>query len=222
MGHTWNPSPYFLSADAKARYSICQLNFLCHELEAALAKPGVAMSMTDSRSLAVTYWPVLYRQNLFAPDYEYINDRPPWGSLIAHYAQSGKPPVQAYEHRDEIVARENISPMRFLSGEFDVHLAPNPSDEEFAKWKSGLVRWLEARGLDANDKKVAAGSLIVGEIDRAELGGRREREFTRELENGYDDIKALRLRLSDGRTISRDYPLPWYGKGYNEEMMLAE
>jgi hypothetical protein len=217
QGQLWNLSPYFLAADARAKYAISQLNFLCHELEGFFKLKGGG---TESE-LTVTYWPVDYRQDILPDEYPRFTLRPAWGSLTAHYSQPGKDHLQSFTHADELVGRENVSGMRYLSGEFDFLLAfPRDAAGQRA-FEAAFASWLRERGYDPRDASLGLGVLVVGELDRSCLGDMSPEEFTAFLHREVDDIAEIRLRERGGRVVAAEYPYGWRDPGYEAQLAGA-
>jgi hypothetical protein len=210
IGQVWNISDYFKKADLPTSFAIRQLNNLCHELE-SLRRPGV--SSGHQWWTAYIYFPFLLMSGTtFLPaktykfvesDYDHFIRTKNYGDLLLHYAQLGKTPLEAWNGRDEVIFDDNITGLRYLSGEFVVSFSPDvPVESQIAnhtKEDQQFFPWLESRGQDPRSKFTGVGVVRIGEFDRTLFPGKAANEIMLELYK-YDDIYKLEL-LGENDTV---------------------
>ena len=195
IGQVWNISDYFKKADEPTCFAIRQLNNLCHEME-SLRRAGV--SSNDHYWNAYIYFPFLpgKRYKFVESDYDHFIRTRCFGDLLLHYAQLGKTPMEAWGGRDEVIFDDNITGLRYLSGEFVVSFGPDiPVEvqlEYVAKEDKKFFPWLESRGQDPRSKFTGVGIVCIGEFDRTLFPGKAANEIMLELFD-YDDIYKLEL-----------------------------
>ncbi|MGZ3650258.1 MAG: hypothetical protein ACXVB9_06545 [Bdellovibrionota bacterium] len=218
IGQVWNVAPYFSAADKKTKHAICQLNHICHELEAVLQPPGQRGGV--KLDIAATVWPPYQRELLYQSDYREFVPALEWGDVFAHYAQPGKSHFQAFEHRDEVVGDSFVNGLRYFSGEFDVHFGPpRDSEEERAEWAE-FRAWLNGKGFNPDDPFLSLGHIVVAKLDRHNLPGAVTDHIAR-FERTFNNIKEIRLYRNDGTTTSRAYSYFWRDADYEEEEINA-
>jgi len=207
IGQVWNISDYYKKADMPTCFAIRQLNNLCHEME-SLRRPSVRSAKNNWNS--AIYFPWLYKRDMPArykfvdSDYDHWQRIRQFGNLNLHYSQLGKTPLEAFYARDEVVFDNNISGLRYLSGEFDISFCPDlPAEEQLkyiAKHDKEFFPWLRSRGQDPESKYTGVGLIPVGCIDRSEWPGKTAEEIMIELFK-YDDIYRLELIDENGNVV---------------------
>lgn len=202
IGQVWNISDYFKKADRPTCFAIRQLNNLCHEME-SLRRAGV--SSNDPYWNAYIYFPWLPGKSykFVESDYDHFIRTRGFGDLMLHYAQLGKTPLEAWQGRDEVIFDDNITGLRYLSGEFVVSFGADiPVDTQLryiAEGDEKFFPWLESRGQDPRSKFTGVGVICVGEFDRTLFPGKAAAEIMLELFN-YDDIYKLEL-MGENNTV---------------------
>jgi hypothetical protein len=165
---------------------------------------------------AYIYFPWIpgYRYKFVDSDYDHWQRPRIFGDLNLHYAQLGKTPLEAWGGRDEIIFDDNISGLRYLSGEFVINFSPDiPVEEQLkhiAKNDEKFFPWLRSRGQDPESKYTGVGNIVVGTFDRSEFPGKTAEEIMLDLFQ-YDDIYRLELLDDNGNILSEktlDYT--WY------------
>jgi hypothetical protein len=103
----------------------------------------------------------------------------------------------------EDIFDDNITGLRYLSGEFVVSFGPDIPEatqlEYVAKEDKNFFPWLESRGQDPRSKFTGVGVIRIGEFDRTLFPGKAANEIMLELFN-YDDIYKLEL-LGENDTV---------------------
>lgn len=198
IGQVWSVSDYYKLADPPTTFAIRQLNNLCHEME-YLRRPSLK-TITNPRAEwhAGIYFPFIptHRYKFVECDYDHFTQITQFGDLVLHYAQLGKTPLEAYAGRDEEVFDDNITGLRYLSGEFDIifrrdvplHLIKSG----IAKYNVEAFKWIRARGQDPESKFTGIGCVPVAKLDRSRWPGMTANEIMIELFN-YDDVYCLEL-----------------------------
>lgn len=204
IGQVWNVSDYFKKADQPTCFAIRQLNNLCHEMESLHRATLRNAKFWD----AYIYFPWIpgYRYKFVESDYDHWQRHREFGNLNLHYAQLGKTPLEAWGGRDEIIFDENISGLRYLSGEFVVNFSPDVPVEEqmkhIAKHDKEFFPWLRSRGQDPESKFTGVGVIVIGTFDRSEWPGKTAEEIMLDLFQ-YDDIYRLELIHDNGTVLAQ-------------------
>lgn len=206
IGQVWSISEYYKLADSATCFAIRQLNNLCHEME-YLRRPSLATQMgTKNPWHSGIYFPFIptIRYKFVECDYDHFTQLLDYGDLILHYAQLGKTPMEAYAARDEEVFDDNITGLRYLSGEFDVMFKREvPKYIEQAKIDRDNVdafNWIRARGQDPLSKFTGIGFIPVAKIDRSKWENMTVEQIQLELFK-YDDIFKIELFDLDGNLV---------------------
>jgi hypothetical protein len=204
IGQVWNVSEYFKKADFKTNFAIRQLNNLCHEME-SLRRPGI--SNNPLYWVAYIYFPFIpgKRYKFVESDYDNFVRTTEFGDLLLHYAQLGKTPLEAWSGRDEVVFDENITGLRYLSGEFIVTFGADLSLESqiarHTKDDEAFFPWLRGRGQDPESKFTGVGNICVGKLIRNQFPGQSANEIMADLFK-YDDIYKLELLGENDEVIA--------------------
>jgi hypothetical protein len=206
IGQVWCVSEYFKLADSATCFAIRQLNNLCHEME-YLRRPSLASQVgTRNAWHAGIYFPFIptIRYKFVECDYDHFTQFLEYGDLVLHYAQLGKTPMEAYGCRDEEVFDDNITGLRYLSGEFDVIFKREiPKAQALAKIEHDNIaafEWIRARGQDPTSKFTGIGLVPIAKVDRSKWPGQTAEQIQLELYK-YDDIYKLELLDSNDNVI---------------------
>lgn len=204
IGQVWNVSDYFKKADLATSFAIRQLNNLCHEME-SLRRPGVSSNRPHWN--VYIYFPFIpgKRYKFVESDYDHFIRTREFGDLLLHYAQLGKTPLEAWQGADEVIFDENITGLRYLSGEFVITFGPDvPLETQIAcheKEDAKFFPWLESRGQDPKSKFTGVGTICIGNFDRSLFPGKTANEIMLELFE-YDDIYKLELLDQHDNVVS--------------------
>jgi hypothetical protein len=175
QGSAWQLSPYYKQADHNTKYSIRQLNNLCHEIESWVnADRKKACEPEWMRPSQIVTFLNAPRYKLHDMDYELFKqnrfDRE-LGGVYLHWAQVGKTLYEVF--RDEGAPKmtdalcSEINHQVFYSGEFDIEWGQSITKEDnFKKFEIDKFQvWLEENGYDWNDPKLALGYIKIGQVD---------------------------------------------------------
>lgn len=171
QGQAWNLSEYYFKADNETKYAIRQLNNLCHEIEnwvSAFRKSKYEPEwMRPSQITTFLHAPrsplqekdyVLFKKNRYDREL---------GGVYLHWSQVGKTLYEVWRDNDEAVGEGGINHQQLFSGEFDIDWGQTITEkldfkkEETKEFKS----WLEKKGFDWEDDKLALGYIKLGQVD---------------------------------------------------------
>lgn len=226
QGTVENLSPWYRQADHATKYSIRQLNIICHEMENLIL--ALRMSKHNPywvRPSQVTTWvnPIRYeltdehRQGFVDNGYNRL-----LGGVYMHWSQIGKTLMEVFRDEgapdlDDTVC-EAITHLRYYSGEFDVEWGNdvvingrNPwHDKEQAVFKEWLIR----NGLDPQDPKLSLGHLPVGQVNLAASFGTQNYQSIWDTLSQHLDIYCIEV---DG--VSTQYDYCWSDADYDQQLI---
>lgn len=201
IGQVWNPSRYFTNSPLPIMFAIRQLNNLCHEIEG-----------NRQNSLGQGYWNAhvflpampVKRYKFVESDFDNFTQYEFFGDVLLHYCQLGKTPLEAYYDKDGEIHDENISGLRYLSGECNITFLHEHSYALQTQLIGDLNRkmfpWLRERNVDPDSKFTSIGKIPVARIVRDDWSDPDPENFIRELFE-YDDVCKLELVDFDNNVI---------------------
>ena len=202
IGQVWSVSEYYKMADSATCFAIRQLNNLCHEME-SLLRPSFRNSSYWSAGVYFPYLRVT-RYKFVDSDYDYFSQVQDFGDLILHYCQLGKTPMEAFAANDAEVFDENITGLRYLSGEFDISFRTDTDlavqNNSINKHNARAFPWIRARGQEPESKYTGIGFVKIANFDRALFPGLTAEAIMAELVK-CDDIYKLELIDGNGTVI---------------------
>lgn len=209
-------SPYYIHANDATKWSIRQLNLLCHEIESlVLSQRKAHFDPQWIRPSQITTFLNAPRQNLTAEHRSLFNvnryDRE-FGGVYMHWCQIGKTLYEVW--RDEGAPQidkttcEAITELKYFSGEFDVEWGQDVTEakslwhaEEIATFK----QWLTEQGYDASDNAgLSLGYLPLGKINIAKAFGNADFQTIIKRLGGYLDIYKIEAA---GKSATYNYSL---------------
>lgn len=202
IGQVWSMSEYYKLADSATGFAIRQLNNLCHEME-SLLRPSFRNSSWWS---AGVYFPYLRvsRYKFIDSDYDHFSQIQNFGDLILHYCQLGKTPMEAFSANDAEVFDDNITGLRYLSGEFNISFKTDPElavqHNSINKFNARAFPWIRARGQDPESKYTGIGFVKIANFDRTLFPNMTAEQVMAELVR-CDDIYKLELIDANGNVI---------------------
>lgn len=202
IGQVWSMSEYYKMADSATGFAIRQLNNLCHEME-SLLRPSFRNSSWWS---AGVYFPYLRvsRYKFVDSDYDHFSQVQNFGDLILHYCQLGKTPMEAFCANDAEVFDDNITGLRYLSGEFDISFRtdtdPVVQNNAINKFNARAFPWIRARGQDPESKYTGIGFVKIANFDRTLFLNMTAEQIMSELVK-CDDIYKLELINAAGEVV---------------------
>ena len=193
--------------------SIWQLNLLCHQIEGRL----IPVDKSDKyESWGEKFYPrsglvVCIRPeakcllDIHDGDYdEFKMEDREFGDVVLHYPQTGKPILQTYTSNDTNIPMDQLSPNKFLSGEFDVAFNTYPHVD----WED-YKQWCTTNNVDINDKSNALGHCVLAKMDKTNFGDKAVVDIHDEIQP-YSDLYTITLLNEDSDTIaSKTYEQSW-------------
>ncbi len=222
-GQVWNVSEYLKAAPFDIRLAIGRLNHLCHELESfadcfklvrkwgpEVLNPAILCGFTEAP-----------RFDLHDEDYDSFEFHQYFGGVYLHYCQVGKRWDEAFDDRDNVASSEEISGLRYYSGEFNV-VWGTPDPEWFKKRKEEIHNWLISIGKDPNDKRLSLGYIHVGRFDREQNFGDRKLSEIHDVLAIHSDISKISVIDENGAAVVQaEYPITNLDDEYDFEHKLA-
>lgn len=207
IGQVWNPSPYYIEASRPIRYSICQLNHLCHEIEGYI-KALAARKKEKCHACVITGLTPMVRHDLADEDYNFFNTRMRFGEVRLHYSQLGKTHLEAFFDNDNVIGDNNISGLRYVTGEFDISFTDAAQDRYYEADEKRFRQWLVDNQFDPDDKKLALGYARVATLNLDQFSRLSNLQILDQLFK-YDDISQIAVH-SDVKVTGANFPLPEY------------
>lgn len=176
QGSAWGISKYYKQADYKTKYSIRQLNNLCHEIEGYVdAYRKKHFDPKWMRPSQITTFLNAPRYDLHTEDFELFKEnryKRELGGVYLHWSQVGKTLFEVYrdEHGPKMTDAlcSEINHQKYYSGEFDIEWGETIGEDSY-KWKKhemdGFRHWLELNGYDWDDSELSLGYIKLGQVD---------------------------------------------------------
>ncbi|MBX3032736.1 MAG: hypothetical protein KF865_02350 [Bdellovibrionaceae bacterium] len=200
IGHSWNVSRFYTKAPSEIRWSIENLNWLVHEIE-NLRCCQERMSRGFCQSHMFVSFEGAERQDLRFEDYAHFDPHIDFGDVCLHYAQIGKPHLDAFHSQDEIIDMSSVNGLRYLTAEFDISFR-DADRREVDSWMPRFRAWMREKGLDPDDRRLAIGFARIASFDRSHFPAQSNLEIMRFL-HGFDDLVGVRLHSSRRRMEKR-------------------
>jgi hypothetical protein len=176
QGTAWKLSEYYKQADDETKYSIRQLNNLCHEIESWVSAHW--KSVVDPewiRPSQITTFLNAPRYDLDISDFDLFKQnryKRELGGVYLHWSQVGKTLYEVFRDEDgkklDEVTCSAINHQRYYSGEFDIEWG-RTIDEDTFDWKREEMeqyrQWLSDNGFDWEQPTLALGYAKIGQVD---------------------------------------------------------
>ena len=217
------PSPLYRAADPATRWSIRQLNLLCHEFESwQLSWRKLHTAPEWQRPSQLMCWLNAPRFELTDEDFELFGiesiNRATGGVFVGVNKTVGKHHWEVFvdeahhnpNHKTDALTTTSLQPQIAAAGDFDIEWAQNPAG---APWQTRQLAdfraWLINNGLDPEDTRLTIGHPQVGQVDLQRSFGTTD----------YRDIWAqlnTRLNVTAVRTstAAAEYPYCWSDPDY--------
>lgn len=224
IGQIWNRSPLYSQFDDLHKWSINNLNWLCHEMEGQIR--GLRADRDGSVSSSIV-WCVemddIVRHQMISEDYELFQMKDlEFGDVRMHYAQTGKTHREAYNDKDEDIFDSNITGYRYLSGEFGVHLGVANPDHNGPGWWQRYEQWLVEKGIDITDRTLGLGWQVFAKLDRTPWGDKTERQIGKELHECDDLYSTALLNESDEVIAETKWNYTWRDEYYYKKQLIID
>ena len=145
------------TADGAYKWSVNQFNHMCHELEGHLYREATPEPNTGT--MIVCLYPNKKHKLTESQLSEFRMENYKPGDVRLHYAQTGRQYIESYLAGDTALPVEEIQPLSYLTGEFDMMFHSIDVD-----WQ-GFRDWLTANNVDINDPNNALGYATVATCD---------------------------------------------------------
>jgi hypothetical protein len=225
QGTVENLSPYYKLAPPDIKYSIRQINNLCHEIETlclSLRKahydPEWVRPSQITTFLNAKRYPLNreHRKGFAANGY----DRR-FAHLYMHWTQIGKTLMEVYrdEHAPVLDAAtcDAITHLQYYSGEFDVEWGRDVLYGTH-KWHTeeidGFTEWLRREGYDPDDPNLSLGYLEIGRVDLVKSFGTEDVSVIWDMMSSRLDIYSL--RVGDDTAV---YDYSWADPNHEEKQI---
>ena len=196
IGQVWNVSDWFKMANHETIYAIRILNNNCHQIENVInSLDSEHDEKTRHQSIMISFNGInftnpdhekksMVRFNVSDKAYDCWSAAYEWGNLYAFYCQLGKRHIEAWMDDDPHIDHDNISGIRFFTGEATMNLCTMfpPGSGLPAAQRPKFIEWLVKHGFDPNDKKNAYGHGCVARI-------RVPEEFNGDYRQYHNEIK---------------------------------
>jgi hypothetical protein len=224
QGTVWNLSDYYKRADYATKYSIRELNTLCHEMENLILSQRKLATMPFwvrpsqiTTFLNTTRYDLTdeHRQGFLTNGYDRV-----FGGVYMHWSQIGKTLFEVFrdEHAPELTDTvcEAITELRYYSGEFDVEWAADMIyGDENTPWHTKQIdafnQWLIKNQLDPKDKNLSLGYLPLGAVDLETSFGTKDMFKIWDILSDYLDI--YKITIDD---IERTFDYCWSDSNYKQ------
>jgi len=227
QGTVGNFSPWYMAADHATKYSIRQLNNICHEMENLIL--GLRKAATNPfwvRPSQITTWinaprlelQAVHREGFVKNGYDRV-----LGGVYMHWAQIGKTLMEVY--RDEGAPEltdtvcEAITHLKYYSGEFDVEWGNDITLGGQHPWHDktigGFREWLVNNNLDPQDPELSLGYLPIAQVNLQQSFGTQDSQTIWDIMGQHLDIYSIEV---DGVRAVYDYC--WSDNDYEQQQIL--
>ena len=225
QGTVENLSLYYKLATPEVKYSIRQLNNLCHEIETlvlSIRKKYYQPEWVRPSQITTFINATRHRLN---PEHrkgfaENGYDRK-FAHVYMHWTQIGKTLMEVYSDENapdlDQATCDAITHLQYYSGEFDIDWGLNVC-YGMHKWHTqkidGFNEWLSRQGFDKNDPQLSLGYLELGHINLEKSFGTHDVFKIWETMSQYLDIYSLEV---DGVRAVYDYS--WTDDDYEHRQL---
>ena len=218
-------SHYYIWSDDDVKWSIRQLNNLCHEIESlVLSQRKAKFDPQWIRPSQITTWLAAPRVKLTAEHRKLFNsnqyDRE-FGGVYMHWAQIGKTLFEVW--RDEgapdidKTTCEAITELKYFSGEFDVEWGRSITSAD--TWhmieQAEFKGWLDKHGYDSEDHAgLSLGYLPLAQIDvKASFG---TDDFHSIIGTLGDHLDIFKIEVDD---VTATYDYHWSDADWQQKQI---
>jgi hypothetical protein len=226
QGTVGNMSSWYKQAVPEVKYSIRQLNNLCHEIE------NLCLSMRKKVQAPEWQRPSQITTFLNAKRYSLNSEHRKgfltngydrkFGYVYMHWAQIGKTLYEVF--RDEHGAAmtnvmcDAVTHLEYYSGEFDIEWGQDVVYGNAHPWHTtemdSFQLWLKMNGFDANDPMLSLGYLEIGKVNLIKSFGTDDRSKIWEMMSRRLDIYSIECL---GHSAVYDYS--WSDLDYEQQQI---
>ena len=229
QGTAWQLSPYYKQADTATKYSIRQLNNLCHEIESWVLSYRKSIVDPDwIRPSQITTFLNAPREKLHEEDFELFQDNRydrELGGVYLHWSQVGKTLYEVFrdEHAPKMTEAlcSEINHQKYYSGEFDIEWGATITEKthQFKKQEMDDYRaWLEENKYDWEDPKLSLGYIKIGQVDLQKSFG-IDAKFKEIYKNMTKNLNITKIEILAQQTVHCEYPYTLDDKEWQEIQM---
>ena len=226
QGTVDNISPYYTQADNYTKYSIRQLNNLCHGMESLCLSIKNKRHAPDwirpSQITTFLHAPRLplkdeHREGFLSNSYDRV-----FGGVYMHWCQIGKTYFEVFNDEgapvlDDTIC-EAITQLEYYSGEFDIEWARDVTYSSGTHWHKDTMDsyniWLDENNIDRTDPMNSLGYLPLGQVDHQASFGTTDVNEIWSILNSHLDI--VRIEVDDA---SCDFPYTWTDLDHRVQQM---
>lgn len=194
---------YMYAASPEIRIKICRLNLEIHELHTLLQKNDddrLGMHLNISWQRAPKNLSAL--PNVFD---DIFSKKIVFGDVLLGYPQVGKTYFEAFIEEDDELDKENVEPIKLLSGDMLLHLSTDIHEEIIDKFD----KWLIDKNLDPNDKSLRLGFAVLGRVINVDMN------TVKTVLCDYNDIDQIKV-INDGVELVYDFPYSRFDPEYDK------
>jgi len=229
QGTAWKISEYYKQADYKTRYSIRQLNNLCHEIENWVLSHRKSVIDPDwMRPSQITTFLKAPRHDLHDDDFDLFKknryDRE-LGGVYLHWSQVGKTLYEVFrdEHAPKMTDAlcSEINHQKYYSGEFDIDWGQTITEDThgFKKEEMDLYRaWLKSNDYDWEDPRLSLGYIKIGQVDLERTFGIKV-PYKKIYETMCQNLNISSIKILSDTTVGCDYPYSLDNEGWKKMQM---
>ena len=176
QGTAWQLSEYYKQADVETKYSIRQLNNICHEIESWVNSYRKTKYEPEwQRPSQITTFLNAPRYDLHQEDFKLFKENRydrELGGVYLHWSQVGKTLYEVFrdEHApilDDAMCSA-INHQKYYSGEFDIEWGDSITEDKHSFKKEEIdeyKNWLKQNNYDYEDEKLSLGYIKLGQVD---------------------------------------------------------
>jgi hypothetical protein len=230
QGHAGEISQLWLQADGATRWTIRQLNLLCHEFESwALSWRNLHTAPEWQRPTQLMCWLGAPRFELTAEDFDLFGiesiNRPMGGVFVGINKAIGKSHWEVFvdeagrdpTHECGDLVTTSLAPQTLACGDFDIEWGQNPRQ---AAWQQQTLadfrRWLERNGWDPEDKSLTIGHPQVAQTDLTRTFGTENCQEIWSQLNTHLNVTAIRTSSAQA-----EFDYNWWDPNYKELQIIC-
>ena len=229
QGTAWKISEFYKQADYKTKYSIRQLNNLCHEIENWVLSNRKSVIDPDwIRPSQITTFLKAPRHDLHDVDFDLFKknryDRE-LGGVYLHWSQVGKTLYEVFrdEHAPKMTDAlcSEINHQKYYSGEFDIDWGQTITEQThgFKKEEMDLYRaWLKSNDYDWEDPRLSLGYIKIGQVDLVRTFGSNV-PYKKIYETMCQNLNISSIKILSDTTVECDYPYSLDNKDWKKMQM---
>ena len=224
QGTSWNLSNLYKQANYETKFSIRQLNNLCHEIESwVLANRKKYKDPHWLRPSQITTFLNAPRKPLLEKDFElFLHNRykREFGGIYLHWSQVGKTLYEVFRDEDleelDDATCSAINHQKYFSGEFDIEWGRTVDESHIFKRKemNNFRSWLEKNNFDWNDPKLSLGYIKLGQVNLSQSFGTEN--FDKVYKMLSQNLNITAIEVIGKFSTKREFPHSIDSKKYKE------